>query len=158
MEPTPDPTPWPDRARNPDPCPRCKGAGQLPRRRCNDCSGSGEVTCEYDHRHICPNCDGKGHRRPGPCPDCAGLGIDIDPDRQPAHDLVRSIIGHRFAAVLCRHGATLYQTRAKNYEGKTPLRWVAPVVGDPTDLRAWGESMANPVIEGRLMPMTRGSD
>lgn len=27
---------------------------------CEECGGSGEVTCEYDHHHECPDCDGSG--------------------------------------------------------------------------------------------------
>lgn len=33
---------------------------ELVDKKCRECNGTGEVTCEYGHDHECPDCDGEG--------------------------------------------------------------------------------------------------
>lgn len=41
-------------------CRTCGGVGVTGTRPCGECSGTGEVECDYGHDHDCPECDGEG--------------------------------------------------------------------------------------------------
>lgn len=57
------------------PCKRCKETGVVPLTACDECSGLGTVTCEYDHEHDCPDCDGTGESQGGECDECPSVEV-----------------------------------------------------------------------------------
>jgi hypothetical protein len=116
----------------PPPCPRCKGAVNLPVRDCSRCDGAGAFACcECGQDRECPRCDGKGRLPAGPCDHCGATGYDwgyVDDV-----GLGRgTTIAARYACLLLRHGATLFLPIAG---GENPVRFTA---GD---------------VEGLLMPL-----
>ncbi len=50
-------------------CPRCKGTGIDPRRKCATCGGFGWVQDGLGNTRQCPDCDGQGNVT---CPTCEG--------------------------------------------------------------------------------------
>jgi RecJ-like exonuclease len=58
-----------------DNCPYCRGTGKE-FVECDECSGTGNCTCDCGHEHECPSCDGEGTKwnySENKCPVCDGL-------------------------------------------------------------------------------------
>ena len=76
-------------------CLECDGLGKVPVAQvieCEECGGTGEVTCDMNHDHECEKCDGDGKYESGikagefdECETCLGLGHRRDQHVKVAH-------------------------------------------------------------------------